>query len=92
MSSEIYKYANGKFYKIIKGKYKKFFVLKTNCAMVVDFVLSSIGKQILCVNGIITPGSYYDYLNARFKLKNTNVISRKVYTKNDFKEDDIEEQ
>ena len=92
MSSEIYKYANGKFYKIIKGKYKKFFVLKTNCAMVVDFVLSSIGKQILCVNGIITPGSYYDYLNARFKLKNTNVISRKVYKKNDFKEDDIEEQ
>lgn len=86
MSSEIYKYADGKFYKIIKGKYKKFFVLKTNCAMVVDFVLSSIGKQILCINGIITPGSYYDYLNNRFKLKNTNVITRKIYTKNDFKD------
>lgn len=81
MSSEIYKYADGTFYKIIKGKYKKFFVLKTNCAMVAQFVLSSIGKQILCINGIITPGAYYDYLNARFKLKNTNVISRKVYTK-----------
>lgn len=84
MSSEIYKYANGKFYKITKGKYRKFFVLKTNCAMVAQYVLSSIGKQILCVNGIITPGAYYDYLNARFKLKNTNVISRKVYTKKDF--------
>ncbi len=84
MSSEIYKYANGKYYKITKGKYRKFFVLKTNCAMVAQYVLSSIGKQILCVNGIITPGAYYDYLNARFKLKNTNVISRKVYTKKDF--------
>lgn len=86
MSSEIYKYANGKFYKIIKGKYRKFFVLKTNCAMLAQYVLSSIGKQILCINGIITPGAYYDYLNARFKLKNTNVISRKVYTKKELKE------
>lgn len=86
MSSEIYKLADGKFYKIIKGKYKKFFVLKTNCAMVAQYVLSSIGKQILCINGIITPGAYYDYLNDRFKLKNTNVVSRKVYTKEDFKE------
>lgn len=86
MSSEIYQYANGKFYKITKGKYKKFFVLKTNCAMVAQYVLSSIGKQILCINGIITPGAYYDYLNERFKLKNTNVVSRKVYTVEDFKE------
>lgn len=87
MSSEIYKYANGVFYKITKGKYRKFFVLKTNCAMVAQYVLSSIGKQILCVNGIITPGAYYDYLNARFKLKNTNVISRKVYTRKDFNDE-----
>lgn len=84
MSSNIFKYADGKFYKIMKGKYRKFFVLKTNCAMVAQYVLSSIGKQILCVNGIITPGAYYDYLNARFKMKNTNVISRKVYTRKDF--------
>lgn len=85
ISSEIYQYASGKFYKITKGKYRKFFVLKTNCAMVAQYVLSSIGKQILCINGIITPGAYYDYLNTRFKLKNTNVISRKVYTRKDFK-------
>lgn len=87
MSSEIYRDADGKFYKITKGKYKKFFVLKTNCAMVAQYVLSSIGKQILCVNGIITPGAYYDYLNERLKLKNTNVIRRKVYTKENFKEE-----
>ena len=55
--------------------------------MVAQYVLSSIGKQILCVNGIITPGAYYDYLNARFKLKNTNVISRKVYTRKDFNDE-----
>lgn len=84
MSSEIYDCASGKFYKILKGKYKNFFVLKTNCAMLAQYVLSSIGKQIFCVNGIITPGAYYDYLNDRFKLKNTNVVSRKVYTKKDF--------
>lgn len=85
MSSEIYKLADGKFKKITKGKHKKFFVLKTNCSMVANYILSSVGKNIIAINGIITPGAYYDYLNKRFMMKNTNVISRKIYTKEDFK-------
>lgn len=85
MSSEIYRLAEGKFKKIIKGKHKKFFVLKTNCSMVANYILSSVGKNIIAINGIITPGAYYDYLNNRFMMKNTNVISRKIYTKEDFK-------
>lgn len=84
MSSEIYLYANGKFKKIISGKHKKFFVLKSNCAMVANSILKTIGKQIFNINGIITPGAYYDYCNKRFMMKNTNVISRKIYTKRDF--------
>lgn len=81
MSSEIYKLANGKFKKIIKGKNKKFFVLKTNCVMVAKSILNSIGKDIIAINGIISPGSYYDYLNSEFLRKNSKVITRKVYTK-----------
>lgn len=85
MSSEIYMYAGGHFKKITKGKYKKFFVLNHNCAMMVNSVLKTIGKDVLAINGILTPGAYYDYLNRQFMLKNTNVITRKIYTKNDFK-------
>lgn len=89
MSSEIYLYAGGKFKKIIKGKYKKFFVLHNNCAMMVKSVLKTIGKDVIAINGILTPGTYYEYLNNQFMLKNTNVITRKVYTKNDFENDNL---
>lgn len=81
MSSEIYKYALGSFKKITKGKYKKFFVVRSNCAMVVNSILKSIGESVISINGIITPGSYYDYLNKKFMLKNSNVVSRKIYYK-----------
>lgn len=81
MSSEIYKYANGKFKKIIKGKNKKFFVAKTNCVMVANYILNGKGLKIAAINGIISPGSYYDYLNREFLNKNSNVITRKIYTK-----------
>lgn len=85
MSSEIYLYAGGRYKKIIKGKYKKFFVLNNNCAMMVRSVLKTIGKDIIAINGILTPGAYYNYLNNQFILKNTNVITRKIYTKNEIK-------
>ena len=81
MSSEIYVEADGRYKKIISGKQKKFFVLKNNCVMVAQYILSSVGKEILAINGIISPGAYYYYLNKRFLMKNTNVISRKIYIK-----------
>ena len=81
MSSDLYKLANAKFKRITRGTHKKFFVLKTNCAMVVDYILGSLGKGVLAINGIITPGTYYDYLNKEFLITSSNVITRKVYTK-----------
>lgn len=80
MSSEIYKLADGKFKKIIKGKNKKFFVLKTNCVMVANYILNGKDMKLVAINGIISPGSYYDYLNNEFLKKNSNVITRKIYT------------
>lgn len=86
MSSEIYKLANGKFKKIIKGKNKKFFVFKTNCVMVANYILNGKGTKLVAINGIISPGSYYDYLNNEFLRKNSNVITRKIYTRDDIQE------
>ncbi|MEG0826156.1 MAG: DUF308 domain-containing protein [Bacilli bacterium] len=81
MSSEIYKYADGKYKKIINGKNKIFFVLKNNCAVVSQYILKGTGKSVISLNGIVSPGTYYDYLNSRFMMKNTNVITRKLYAK-----------
>lgn len=79
MSSEIYKYANGKYYRITKGKNKIFFVLNNNCAQVAEQILKGNGKRIIKLNGIISPGTYYDYLNQAFLMKNSNVVTKKVY-------------
>lgn len=81
MSSDIYRLANGKFKKITSGKNKKFFVLKTNCVMVANTILNGIEGNLIAINGIISPGSYYDYLNNAFLRKNSKVITRKVYTR-----------
>ena len=84
MSSEIYLDAQGKFKKIIRGRYKKFFVLNYNCAMMVKKILTPLGKDIIAINGLLTPGAYYEYLNNQFLLKKTNVVTRRIYTKDDF--------
>ena len=81
ISSDMYKLAQAKFYKITKGPHKKFFVCKTNCVMLAEYILGSLGKNVIAVNGIISPGTYYEYLNTEFRKKKTNVISRKIYTK-----------
>ena len=86
ISSDMYKLANAKFYKITKGPHKKFFVFKTNCVMIAEYILGSLGKNVVAINGIISPGSYYEYLNTEFKKRNTNVISRKIYTKDNIKD------
>ncbi len=78
-AAKLYKKTNAKFYKFKKGKYKTYFVLGTNCCFLVDDVVGKSGMDILSMNGIITPGTYYDYLNRKLKLKKSNVISKEIY-------------
>lgn len=86
MSDEIYHYTKGKFYKIIKGQYKTFFVLRTNCNSVTDYILESLGTRLLPIEGIISPGTYYKYLDNEYKKKNSRIISKKIYSKELVKE------
>ncbi|MDF9825618.1 uncharacterized membrane protein HdeD (DUF308 family) [Breznakia sp. PF5-3] len=67
------------FYKFKKGKFKTFFVLGTNCVLLADQIVGSAGIDILKMNGIITPGTYYEYLNKEFGSKNMLVISKQIY-------------
>lgn len=78
-ASILYRHTNAKFYKFSKGKWKTYFLFSTNCVKLVDKVLGATGSDLLKINGIITPGAYYNYLNKEFKRTNSNVISKKIY-------------
>lgn len=67
------------FYKFKKGKFKTFFVLGSNCVKLADQIVGSAGIDVLKMNGIITPGAYYEYLNNRFSSKDMLVISKVIY-------------
>ncbi len=68
-----------KCYKFSKGKFKTYFVMSTNCVLLADSIVCAAGTDILNINGIISPGTFYDYLEAEFLKKDSMVISRSVY-------------
>lgn len=78
-AAKLHKKTNAQFYKPKKGKYKTYFVIGNNCCFLADDIIGSSGMDILSINGIITPGTYYDYLNRLFNQKNSNVISKEIY-------------
>ncbi len=84
-SSMLYKKTNAKFYKFKTGKMKTYFVLGTNCGTLVDKILRSSGIDVLNPNGIITPGTYYDFLEREYMKKGSRVVSKKIYNKNNIK-------
>lgn len=81
-AAKLYKKTKAKFYKFKKGKYRTYFVLGTNCCFLADDIIGKSGMDILSINGIITPGTYYDYLNRELNLRKSNVISKEVYNFN----------
>lgn len=78
-ASCLYRATNANFYKFKSGKFKKYFVLGVNCCLLADSIIGKSGTDILKMNGIITPGSYYEYLNREFKKKKSMVISKTIY-------------
>lgn len=67
------------FFKFKRGKFKTYFVMSTNCVLLIDSIVCRAGTDILNVNGIISPGTFYDYLEAEFLKKDSMVITRNVY-------------
>lgn len=82
MPDDIYYKANGKFYKFIDGPFKTFFLLRTNCVSVCNmFLESSKMIKLLKIDGIISPGTYYNYLENMYKKKENNIVSKILYNK-----------
>ena len=80
-AAKLYQRTAAKFYKFKSGKYKTYYVLGTNCCFLADDIIGKSGTDILSINGLITPGTYYDYLNRKLKNKNTNIIYKEIYNK-----------
>jgi uncharacterized membrane protein HdeD (DUF308 family) len=81
-ASMLYKKTKAKFYKFKSGKLKTYFVLGNNCGTLVDKILRSSGAGVLKMYGIITPGTYYDFLEREYMKKGSNVVSKVIYNKN----------
>ena len=70
-----------KFYKFKKGKFKTYSVLSTNCVLLTDTILGKTGADIVFINGIASPGIYYDYLEKLYMYPDSAVISKTIYSR-----------
>lgn len=77
-------------YKFSEGRFKTYFVLSTNCVLLADHILGKAGSDIVKINGIITPGSYFDYLQREWLISDSMVISRNVYDRNSYEKSKAE--
>lgn len=84
-SSKLYKATKTNFYKFTKGKYKTYFVVGTNCTYLANELLKGSIFEILKLVGIISPGTYYEYLEENYRLGKLNIIDKNVYTKENIK-------
>ncbi|MPQ22223.1 HdeD family acid-resistance protein [Carnobacterium divergens] len=71
--------ANSKLYKFNRGPFKSYFVLTTNCCLLSDSIIGPSGIDLLSMNGILTPGTYLNFLRHEFKKPNSAVISYDIY-------------
>lgn len=78
-ASIVYQNLNGKFYKFRKGPFKTYFALNTNCVLLADEIVGQAGIDIVKIQGLISPGAYFEYFNREFSRKNSIVISRTIY-------------
>lgn len=78
-ASNLHRETGAKFYKFKSGKFKTYFVLGTNCTLFADRIVGSSGTDILKMIGIITPGTYLDYLEEEYRKEKSNVITRTIY-------------
>lgn len=85
-ASIVYKNLKGDFYKFKKGPFKTYFALNTNCVLLADTIVGQAGIDFIKIQGLISPGAYFEFFNREYSRKNSFVISRTIYHKNILKE------
>lgn len=67
-----------KFYKFKSGEFKKYFVCGANCTKFAEKILGG-STGVLKMVGVITPGTYLEYLEHEYKRKSSNVVYKNIY-------------
>lgn len=80
-ASKLYKATKAKFYKFKDGEYKTYFVLGVNCSYFADHLMRNYVFEVLKLVGIISPGTYYEYLEENFRKRNSKVVTMKIHNK-----------
>lgn len=76
--SRLYKTCGAEFRKFTSGIYKNYWVLGTNCVVFIDELLGAAGFGRIAA-GIISPGTYYDYLEREYARPGGFVAYRRVF-------------
>lgn len=76
--SRLYKTCDATFYRFTSGPYKHYWVLGTNCVVFIDELLGAAGVGRIAA-GIISPGTYYDYLEREYARPGGLVAYRRVF-------------
>lgn len=67
------------FYKFTHGVFKTYFAFGTNCVELVDYFIKDKQLGLFRLNGIITPGAYFDFLNTAYQLNPNKITQRRTY-------------
>lgn len=79
--ANVYLNTKAETYKFKYGRFKTFFVLSTNCVNVASYILQMKNLDVINMKGLITPGTYLNYLNNEYLNGSKIVVNRYVYEK-----------
>lgn len=76
-ASFLYNQSNAQTYKFSKGSdYKTYYLLGQNCSKVANEMIEATGFKIRKLNGIITPGTYLNFMEELYRMPNSFVRNR----------------
>ena len=76
---DMVKQCNAKYYKITKGPFRYYNAFRTNCVAVANILCGSSGVDLMNPQGIITPGTYADFLERQLARPKSIVVGRTLY-------------
>ena len=68
-----------RFYRVEEGPFQTYNFAKTNCVALADVICGSSCLDLMNMNGIVTPGAYYAFLDQQFQRKNSIVAKKTIY-------------
>lgn len=90
-ASRVVRDMGGKVHTVIKGPFRTYFGVSSNCVQLADTITGKAGIDAISFNGIRTPGAYYSMMDDMFSRKNTRVIRRTTYLEVGKTEEEISE-